>query len=161
MRIVTVARSEIRTTNVVPRRRFGPVVRTTRRVMRAERIFGAVLSALPPGVVGPPPPRLSAGGVGALGSRRTQRARPGRKVGKRCVTPTRSNRRRRSCTRYVSAGRALTKASLKAGTRRIAFGGSLGRRRLASGRYRAVIVATDRAGNRSKAKVLRFRAVKR
>ena len=46
------------------------------------------------------------------------------------------------------------------GQNQVKFTGRIGRKALKRGRYRLTIVATDAAGNRSKAKRLRFRIVK-
>jgi hypothetical protein len=83
----------------------------------------------------------------------------GRRVGGRCVKPTRRNRARRRCTRFVRVG-ALSQAAQAGGNSR-AFSGRFGRRKLAPGRYRATIVAVDRAGNRSAARSLALRVVRR
>ena len=45
------------------------------------------------------------------------------------------------------------------GANTLEFSGRIGRRALKRGRYRAVITATDAAGNRSAAKSVRFRVV--
>ena len=92
------------------------------------------------------------------------RARSGRRVGKRCVKPSRKNRRRRRCTRHRRVV-ALTRAAL-AGANSTPFSGRWidprnRRRALRRGRYRATIVATDAAGNKSAPKRLRFRVVRR
>lgn len=77
-----------------------------------------------------------------------QRARPGRRVGGRCVRPTRRNRTRRPCKRFVTAGSVSFAA--KAGANSIRFEGRLTRsRRLAFGSYRVAVGARDDAGNRS------------
>jgi hypothetical protein len=88
-----------------------------------------------------------------------QHATRGRKVGRTCRKPTRANRRKRACTRYVAAGRFAIQAPAGANSKR--FSGRIGRRALPPGRYRAVLVATDGAGNRSSPKRLAFRVVKR
>jgi hypothetical protein len=88
-----------------------------------------------------------------------ERATVGRKVGRTCRARTRSNRKRRRCTRYVRAGR-FAKQSV-AGANRRRFSGRIGRKSLKPGRYRARLVATDAAGNRSAARRLTFRIVKR
>ncbi len=88
-----------------------------------------------------------------------QRRLPGKRSGKRCVKPTRKLRRARSCTR-TPAVRTLTR-KLKAGTNRIAFSGRIATRRLAPGRYRFVLRATDAAGNRSSARTVTFTVVSR
>ena len=87
-----------------------------------------------------------------------QRARPGRRVGGRCRKPTRANRTRPRCTRYVRIGRFAQLAGT--GTIRKRFSGRIGRRTLRPGRHRAVLVATDAAGNRSTPRRLRFRIVR-
>jgi hypothetical protein len=73
----------------------------------------------------------------------------GRRVGRRCVAPTRANRRRPRCTRYVT--RATLRRPAGAGANRVAFTGRIGRRALASGRYRASATVKDVAGNTSRA----------
>lgn len=88
-----------------------------------------------------------------------QRRLPGRRSGTRCVRPTRKLRRARSCTR-TPAVRTLTRR-LKAGSTRIAFSGRIATRRLAPGRYRFVLRATDAAGNRSAARTVTFTVVSR
>jgi len=87
-----------------------------------------------------------------------QRAAAGRRVGGKCRKPTRSNRRRRKCTRYVRVGRFAQQAV--AGANRKRFSGRIGRKTLRRGRHRVVLVATDAAGNKSRAKRLRFRIVR-
>jgi hypothetical protein len=86
-----------------------------------------------------------------------QRALPGRRSGKRCIKPTRELRRARRCTRFAGLGTLLRNAH--AGANRVAFTGRLGKRALRRGQYRAVLVATDAAGNRSKAVRRAFRIV--
>ena len=60
----------------------------------------------------------------------------------------------------MAAG-ALLRANRAAGANRIAFSGQIGRRALKRGRYRARLVATDAAGNRSSARTVRFRVKRR
>jgi hypothetical protein len=83
----------------------------------------------------------------------------GRRVGRTCQRPTRRNRSRRACVRYVKIGSFA--AAGDAGTNRKSFSGRIGRRSLRPARYRATLVATDAAGNRSAAKRLNFRVVRR
>ena len=83
----------------------------------------------------------------------------GKRKGRRCVKPSRRLRRARSCTRLVSAG-TLVRTRRPAGANRIAFSGAIGRRSLSRGSYQAVLVATDAAGNRSRARTVRFRVVR-
>jgi len=73
-----------------------------------------------------------------------QRRAAGHRVGGACVRTTRANRRRPACTRYVVVRGAVTRKA-KAGSLRIALSG----RRLAKGRLRLVLVASDAAGNAS------------
>lgn len=84
------------------------------------------------------------------------RARSGRRVGRRCVKPTRSNRSRRRCTRYVSVRGSFTFNGV-AGENRFRFSGRLRGRRLRPGRYRLTGVPTDAAGNKGNAKRKTFR----
>jgi Tol biopolymer transport system component len=77
-----------------------------------------------------------------------QRARPGRRVGRRCARPTPRNRTRRPCKRFVRAG--SFRFAAKAGANRVRFQGRLTRsRRLAQGSYRVIVSARDAAGNTS------------
>jgi YVTN family beta-propeller protein len=82
---------------------------------------------------------------------------PGRRVGRRCAAPTRSNRGRRRCTRLRRVG-SFARASV-AGANVKRFSGRIGGRRLAPGRYRARLVA--RAGGLSSLpRLLYFRVVR-
>jgi hypothetical protein len=83
------------------------------------------------------------------------RAVAGRRSGNRCAKPTKRLQSRKACTRYVVEGR-ITRASLKAGARAIAFSGRLHGRALPAGRYHATIVANDRAHHRSVPKTVSF-----
>ena len=89
---------------------------------------------------------------------KVERARPGRRVARRCVRPTRRNRKRRRCTRYVLQRGSFTVAGA-AGETHFRFTGRLRGRKLRPGRYRLVAVATDGDGNRSAAKRAGFRVV--
>jgi hypothetical protein len=71
----------------------------------------------------------------------------GRRSGKRCVKQTARNRRARKCLRYVSKG--SIRVDGKAGANTVSFAGRVGRRRLAVGRYRLTVAATDAAGNKA------------
>ena len=88
------------------------------------------------------------------------RQRPGRRVKGRCVKPTRRNRARKRCRRFVVRG-TLTRAQTKQGPNRVAFSGRLGKRKLQRGRYRATLAAVDAAGNRSAPRRVNFRVVRR
>jgi hypothetical protein len=85
-------------------------------------------------------------------------ARPGRKVGRRCLAPSRRNAGRPRCTRYAPAG-SLSFAA-HAGLSRVRFQGRLSRRRsLKPGRYRVVVSAIDASGSRSTPRNASFTAL--
>jgi hypothetical protein len=84
------------------------------------------------------------------------RAVAGRRSGKRCVKPRKSLRRR--CTRLVKVG-TLKRSKTKAGKNTIAFTGRLGKKALSRGRYRASVLATDVANQRSAARQVSFTVV--
>ncbi|HEV8153175.1 MAG TPA: hypothetical protein VGP78_09590 [Solirubrobacteraceae bacterium] len=88
-----------------------------------------------------------------------ERATSGRRVDGRCARPTRSNRRARRCTRYAALSTTLRRQG-SAGSNRLTFRGRLAGRELRAGGYRLRIVATDAAGNRSSAVIVRFRIVR-
>lgn len=83
----------------------------------------------------------------------------GRKVGKTCRKATRKLRKRKACVRYVPAG-TLTRKNQATGRRTIAFTGRIGRKALATGRYRATFTAKGTGGT-AKAVVRTFTVVKR
>jgi DNA-binding beta-propeller fold protein YncE len=86
------------------------------------------------------------------------RARPGRRVRKRCVAQSSHNRHQHRCTRTMTVG-SLT-FSAQAGARTVSFQGRVSRsRRLTLGRYSVTISATDAAGHRTSAAPLKFRIV--
>jgi CSLREA domain-containing protein len=87
-----------------------------------------------------------------------ERAAKGRRAGKKCVKPSRSNRRKRRCTRYKSAGALAQAGKLGANSKR--FSGRVRRRRLRPAPYRVTLRATDAAGNRSAPVRLRCRVVR-
>ena len=86
------------------------------------------------------------------------RALPGRRARGSCRRPTRALRRHPRCTRRVAAGR-LARSGKLAGNASVRFSGRLAGRALRPGRYRAVLVARDGAGNRSRAVDTRFTIV--
>ncbi|HEV2811678.1 MAG TPA: choice-of-anchor Q domain-containing protein, partial [Solirubrobacteraceae bacterium] len=88
-----------------------------------------------------------------------QRALSGRVAGGRCRKPSRLNRGARKCTRWVTVGGFAQQSDGTPTRRRLS--GRLGGRRLRPGRYRAVLVATDAAGNRSAPRRLRFTVTRR
>jgi hypothetical protein len=87
-----------------------------------------------------------------------QRALPGRRAGGRCVRPTPRLRLARRCSRYRTLG--TLKRSATKGANSIRFTGRIGSRTLRPGRYRALITATDTAGNRSTPRTARFRVAR-
>lgn len=89
-----------------------------------------------------------------------QRAAPGRRAGGSCRRTTAANRRRARCTRYVAVKGSATRRSVR-GANRVKFRGRLGGRRLAPGKYRLILRATDVAGNRSPLRRVAFRIVAR
>jgi streptogramin lyase len=88
-----------------------------------------------------------------------ERKAAGRRHGGRCVKPKRRLRSKKLCTRWVKAGKALTRRSLGAGRQKVAFSGRIGRRALKPGGYRLTIVATGAAGAKSKPKRVVFTVV--
>jgi DNA-binding beta-propeller fold protein YncE len=84
-----------------------------------------------------------------------ERARPGRRVGRACRRPTRANRRRPRCTRWVRAG-TLVRAA-RAGLVRVRFQGRLRRRRaFAPGRYRLTAIPSTKAAGAGTSQRVRF-----
>lgn len=88
---------------------------------------------------------------------RFQRRGSGRLAGGVCRAARSGSGRR--CTRWTSAGAALTRTNLSAGAARIAFSGRIGRKALRPGSYRAQVTAKDGAGNASKVASASFRIV--
>jgi hypothetical protein len=88
-----------------------------------------------------------------------ERPAAGRKSGKRCVRPSRKNRKKRKCTRYVIAGRFAVQSA--AGPKSHHFSGKIGHRKLKPGRYRVTLAATDAAGNVSAPRRFAFKIVKK
>lgn len=79
---------------------------------------------------------------------RVERKARGRKVGRRCVAPKRSNRKKAKCTRWTAVRGSFTVAG-KAGRNSFTFRGRVGGKALRRGTYRLVGVATDGAKNAS------------
>jgi hypothetical protein len=109
-----------------------------------------------------------------------QKQVPGLKVrirgGRRCVPATRKRLRalrrqagslaayrrllrRRRCTAYKRIGRI--EQNVTAGQNTIVWNGRIAGRRLRPGRYRALLVITDSAGNKSRVERIRFRVLRR
>jgi hypothetical protein len=83
----------------------------------------------------------------------------GRKSGKKCVKPTRANRKKKHCTRFTPAGRFVVAS--RAGANSHHFSGRLFGKKLRPGSYRVTVVATDAAHNRSKARAITVKVVAR
>ncbi len=82
---------------------------------------------------------------------RIEKAASGRRVGKKCARPSRRNRKKRRCTRYVGvASRSLAGT---AGANSVTLGTIAGRKRLRAGRYRVVL----RTGANSRTIALRIK----
>jgi uncharacterized membrane protein YgcG len=82
----------------------------------------------------------------------------GRLKGKQCVGATRRNAKAKHCTRWVAV-KLLSVKSAKAGTDQLKYAGWIGKRLLASGRYRAIIAGVNNAGW-SKTKSANFAVVR-
>ena len=89
---------------------------------------------------------------------RVQRARAGRRKGRRCVKP-RKGRRGKRCVRWVAVPGSFYQQAL-AGENSFRFRGRIAGRRLTAGRYRLLAVA-DGYGGASKRGVRGFRVVRR
>jgi uncharacterized repeat protein (TIGR01451 family)/CSLREA domain-containing protein len=88
-----------------------------------------------------------------------QQQRPGRKVGKRCAKPTKTNSNKRKCTRPVTLQGSFRRASAL-GRNSFHFTGRLAGKKLKPGHYKLVGTATNSAGKRSKALAASFRIKK-
>ena len=86
-------------------------------------------------------------------------AKLGKTVRKKCVAPTRKNRRAKRCTRYSFIG-AITRRSVT-GLNNVPFTGRIGSKALKPGNYRARVIATDGSNNRSPIKATSFTVVKK
>jgi hypothetical protein len=94
-----------------------------------------------------------------------ERQRAGRRVGRTCKKPSRRNRRKRRCKRFVRVRGSFTHRGA-AGANSFHFSGRIGGRKLAPGRYRLVGVPRDAAGKagaavRAKFRIIRSRRVHR
>jgi hypothetical protein len=84
-----------------------------------------------------------------------QRRIAGRRVGGRCVKPTRRNRRAPACSRYDAATRFAFQAAAGTTTRRLSA--RIGPTTLTPGGYRVTLLATDATGNRARPATLAIR----
>jgi hypothetical protein len=91
---------------------------------------------------------------------RVARRRAGRRVGRRCLAPTRRNRARRPCARFVELPGSFSRAATQ-GPNRFRFTGRLRSRALPVGRYQ--LRATPRGGAtvRTEFRIVRARTRKR
>jgi dipeptidyl aminopeptidase/acylaminoacyl peptidase len=84
---------------------------------------------------------------------------PGRQVHRRCVAPNRSNRRRRRCSRLITAG--ILRFTAHAGLNFTTFEGRVSpSTKLTLGAYRLTVDATDSAGTRSRSQATNFTIVR-
>jgi hypothetical protein len=90
---------------------------------------------------------------------KVEKAKKGRRVRGKCRKQTAANRQRPRCTRYVKL-RGSIKATGGAGLNELTLNARIGGRKLSPGKYRAVVVARDAAGNVSKTKRIGFRIKK-
>lgn len=89
-----------------------------------------------------------------------RRARPGRTIGRRCVRPTRRNRNRPRCTRYVRLRGSFVRQGFR-GDNRFGLSGRWRGRKLPPGRYQLEAAPIDAAANRGVALRQGFRIVRR
>ena len=82
----------------------------------------------------------------------------GRKVGRRCVKPTRKNRARKRCTRLTRKGTFVRSAP--AGRSKVPWSGRIRRRALKRGGYVLRSTPTDAAGNTGKTRSLSIKIVR-
>jgi virginiamycin B lyase len=87
-----------------------------------------------------------------------ERRQAGRKRGKKCVKPTRSNKRAKRCTRYVVV-KGRFQHSGKTGSNKFHFSGRVGGKKLRPGSYRLVAVAAIGA-SKSKLKRANFKIIR-
>jgi hypothetical protein len=78
------------------------------------------------------------------------RSAQGRRAGGKCRAPSKANRKRPRCTRFVRIG-GTVKLTGKSGANSIKFNAKVGGRSLKPGKYRATATATDSAGQTSAA----------
>jgi len=88
-----------------------------------------------------------------------ERSEGGRLVGGSCRRQTRSNRRRRACTRFVKVGSYAQDGKLGANTRK--WSGKIRTKALKPATYRASLTARDDAGFTSASRRLSFKIVSR
>jgi hypothetical protein len=84
---------------------------------------------------------------------------PGKRIGRKCVAPTRRNAGKRPCTRVVKYA-TLTRLS-KAGHNQTPFSGRIGGHALKPGRYKATFISKAATGTATKSSSLSFKVVTR
>jgi hypothetical protein len=89
-----------------------------------------------------------------------ERATKGRRVGSTCAKATRSNKKKKACTRYVTVAGSLTRQGTTK-PNKFRFTGRFGGHKLKPGKYRLRAVATSPAGKSSTPKRTVFRIVRR
>jgi hypothetical protein len=86
------------------------------------------------------------------------KAEPGRTVGRACRRPSRSNRNRRRCTRYVTVGSFTVRG--RRGSNTVAFAGRLSRtKRLSLGSYKLTATPIDSARKTGRPNTARLKIV--
>lgn len=88
-----------------------------------------------------------------------QKPSKGRTVGKSCVKESKSNKKKKACTRYISVGKPW-ELPAAAGTRKTAFSGKVGSKALKAGKYRLSITASDALANVAAPKTAKFTIVR-
>jgi hypothetical protein len=87
-----------------------------------------------------------------------ERSQKGRKKGKKCVAPTKKNKKARKCTRFVKVKGSFTHNGV-AGKNTFKFSGRMRGKKLKPGSYRLNAVATGASGT-SKLKRKNFKIVR-
>jgi hypothetical protein len=91
---------------------------------------------------------------------RFAKAEPGRLVANTCRKPSRANRVRPQCTRFVTVGSVTVQG--RSGPNTVAFAGRLSRtRRLSPGSYKLTATPTDNARNTGQPRSARLKIVTR
>ena len=91
---------------------------------------------------------------------RVERASPGRRVGTKCKKPTRANRKKKKCVRYVKLKGSFAWLS-NPGDNRFRFTGRLRSRKLKPGSYRLAGTPTNQDGKKGKTVRTKFKIVRR
>ncbi len=89
-----------------------------------------------------------------------QRIEKGRRKGRACQKPARSNRSGAPCTRYVTIRGSFKHSGVSAKLNSVRFSGRIGGRKLAPARYRMRALARDAAANTSAVRTANFRIIR-